>query len=497
MGVPPPSHGTVTAALQLSAIEKRFGPVHALRGADLTLAAGEVHALLGENGAGKSTLMNIAGGLLQPDAGSITLRGVVTHLHSPRAARRAGIGLVHQHFTTIPALSVAENVALAAGWSVSRPRELNARVHELARRTGLPLDPDAITETLPVGARQRLEILKALAADASILLLDEPTAVLTPAEADEVLRHIRGFARAGGAAVLITHKLDEALAAADRITVLRNGGVVHSVEALGQTAEGLAAAMIGEPVESDRPATPRPPVASDRAVVSGENVTLPREDGRGVALRIPRLEVRAGEVVGVVGVEGSGQRELLRAIAGLITPVGGSLAVAPAAFIPDDRTTEGLIAEMTVVENVALGMGAKAPWVRRGRVDWRAVRKRTAHIVARFRIRAASVDAPVAHLSGGNQQKLIVARALERAPLVIVAANPTRGLDVHAARGVWTELRRAVHADAGVVAWSSDLDEILAQADRVLVVGHGGVQEAPRGADRSAIGSMMLVKEPA
>ena len=486
----------MTAALELRAIEKRFGPVHALRGADFLLARGEVHALLGENGAGKTTLMNIAAGLLRPDAGSIEVRGMPRAFHSPRAARVLGIGVVHQHFTAIPALSVAENVALAAGWSVSGPRVLRARVVDLADRTGLALDPDADTATLPVGARQRLEILKALAADATILLLDEPTAVLTPREADELLGRLRDFAAGGGSAVLITHKLDEALAAADRITVLRNGRVVHSAPALGAPAAGLAAAMLGG--SPDR-GSPREPAAlrGDQTMILAQDLTLPREDGRGTAVRGDNLQVRAGEVVGIVGVEGSGQRELLRALAGLLRPARGTLTVArPTAFIPEDRTTEGLIPELTVAENVALGMGASAPWVRRGRMDWRAVRRRTAHLVSRFNIRAAGVDVPAATLSGGNQQKLVVGCALERAPRVVVAENPTRGLDVSAAASVWMELRRAANADAAIVAWSSDLDEILRYADRVLVVARGAIHDAPDGADRDAIGAMMLVREP-
>ncbi|HET8622784.1 MAG TPA: ATP-binding cassette domain-containing protein [Gemmatimonadales bacterium] len=486
----------MTAALELRAIEKRFGPVHALRGADFTLAAGEVHALLGENGAGKSTLMNVAGGLVKPDAGSITVRGVPHVVSSPRAARRAGIGMVHQHFTAIAALSVADNVALSAGWPVSSPRDVAARVLALADRTGLSLEPDALTGTLPVGARQRLEILKALAADATILLLDEPTAVLAPAEADEVLSRLRAFAAQGGSAVLVTHKLDEALAAADRITVLRNGRVVHSGPARGETASGLAAAMLGHAPESAAPRNPTARPVSDQVAISAEDLALEREDGRGVAVLVARLQVRVGEIVGVAGIEGSGQRELLRAVAGLIPPKRGSLSVArPVAFIPEDRTTEGLIRDMTLAENVALGMGAGAPWVRRGRIDWRTVRRRTGHLLSRFRIRASDIDAPAGSLSGGNQQKLVVARALELAPRVVVAENPTRGLDLQAAQSVWAELRRAADADAAVLAWSSDLDEILASADRLIVVARGSVREAPPRVDRSMVGAMMLAQD--
>ena len=483
----------MTAALELSGIDKRFGPVHALRGADFTLAAGEVHALLGENGAGKSTLMHIAGGLLRPDAGVVAVRGHVIALRSPRDARRAGIGLVHQHFTAIPALSVAENVALAAGWAVGRPRELAARVRELAHRVGLSLDPDARTDTLTVAARQRLEILKALAAEATILLLDEPTAVLAPSEADDVLRRLRAFTVGGAAAVLITHKLDEALAVADRVTVLRAGRVVLSGPAREQTAGALADAMVGEGTSGSTPTWVPHPSGPAKTAISCQHLSLARDDGRGLALRGAHLQVASGEVVGVAGVEGSGQRELLRAIAGFRAPVSGSLETAcPVAFIPEDRAAEGLIGELSVAENVALGLGREAPWVRAGRMDWPAARRRTAELVARYGVRTAGVTAPAASLSGGNQQKVVVARALERAPCVIVAENPTRGLDVHAARSVWAELHHAATDGVAVLVWSSDLDEIIAEAGRLVVVARGELRDPLPGADRSVIGAMML-----
>jgi simple sugar transport system ATP-binding protein len=311
-----------------------------------------------------------------------------------------------------------------------------------------------------------------------------------------VLRRLRAFASGGGSAVLVTHKLDEALAAADRITVLRNGLVVHTASASGETAAGLAAAMLGTAADAADRGQPTSSLLSDRTVISARAITLAREDGRGVALRDANVEVAAGEIVGVAGIEGSGQREMLRAIAGLGRPAAGTLTVrGPVAFIPEDRTTEGLIGELSVAENVALGMGATAPWVRRGRMDWSAVRRRAGHLISRYGIRAGGVDLPVSSLSGGNQQKLVVARALERGPRVVVAENPTRGLDVHATQSVWAELRRATTADAAVLAWSSDLDEIIAHADRILVVARGTVREAPAGADRTLIGAMMLGAE--
>jgi ABC-type uncharacterized transport system ATPase subunit len=482
----------VTAALELSAIAKRFGPVHALRGADFAVSPGEVHALLGENGAGKSTLLHIAGGLLHPDAGSVRVGGREVTLRSPRAARQAGIGLVHQHFTSIATLSVAENVALAAGWPMGRPKRLQLRVRDLSVRTGLVIDPTARAGDLPVAARQRLEVLKALAAEATILLLDEPTGALAPADADDVLRRIRAFADAGGAAVLVTHKLDEALRAADCVTVLRAGRVVLTAPAGTQSPETLAAAMIGAPT----PAGPSPQGSSPGGrptLVRCRNVHVPREDRRGAPVEIGSFEVAAGELVGVAAIEGSGQREVLRAIAGLHKASHGVLEVAePVAFVPEDRNNDALIGELSLAENVALGFGAGAPWVRPGRLDWDAVRRRTRELIAAHGVVAAGVTAAASSLSGGNQQKLVVARALARNPRVLVAENPTRGLDWHAARAIWSELARTAAAGAAILVWSSDLDEILAESTRIVVVARGELRIPADGADRNAVGALMV-----
>ena len=483
-----------TPALELRGITKRFGPVQALRGADFTLAPGEVHALLGENGAGKSTLMHIVYGLVRPDAGTIVVRGVTVAPRRPRDARRLGIGMVHQHFTAIPALTVAENVALTAGWPL-RPAPLRARVLALMKRVGLPLEPSAVAGGLTVAARQRLEILKALAADATILLLDEPTAVLAPPDAAELLRVVRDFAAGGGSVVLITHKLDEALRTADWVTALRAGRVTLSGPASAQTPQSLAEAMIGS-------AAPPPPgrrraVAERAPLVRCEMLDLSREDGRGLALRGVSLTIAAGEVLGIAAVEGSGQRELLRAIAGLVRPLRGRLDVTgPVAFVPEDRTTEGLIGELALTDNVVLGLGRAAAWVRGPRLDWGAARDRTAALIHGFGIRAPGPDVPAAALSGGNQQKLVIARAMELLPRVIVAENPTRGLDVHAAADVWQRLGAAADDGASVVVHSSDLDEVLERADRTVVVAKGMMTVAPAGAGRSEIGAMMLGAGP-
>jgi general nucleoside transport system ATP-binding protein len=484
---------TVTPVLAMRGISKRFGSVQALRGADFAVAPGELHALLGENGAGKTTLMHVAIGLLRPDAGEVAVDGVAGAVGSPRAARRLGIGMVHQHFTSIPALTVAENVALATGWPVA-PGSLRSRVQAVAERFGLPLDPDARVAGLSVALKQRLEIVKALASDARILLLDEPTAVLAPREAEELLRMVRAFTERGGAAVLITHKLDEALDTADRVTVLRLGAVAFTGAVAGQTAPSLVAAMVGTGETDDgRGQPPAQPAGDAPVLVRLEELEVPRESGYGIAVRRATLTIRAGEIVGVAAVEGNGQRELLRAVAGRLQPLRGRRDVAgPIGFIPEDRTTEGLIPSLSLVENVVLGSRRDDPWIRRGRVDWKVARARTASLVQEFGVVASGPDAPAASLSGGNQQKVVVGRELSRQPRVVVAENPTRGLDLRATEAIHARLRRAAADGAAVLIYSSDLDEVLELAARLLVATRGSISEAPSGATRAEIGELMV-----
>jgi len=498
MGLSRSSDGTlsrVPPVFELTGIQKRFGSVQALDGADFTLRPGEIHALLGENGAGKSTLMHIAYGLVRSDTGDVRVDGVVRRISSPRQARELGIGMVHQHFTSVPALTVAENIALAAGWAVV-PNQLRDRTRRLSERLGLPLDPDQRAGRLSVALKQRLEIVKALAGDARILLLDEPTAVLAPAEAEELLRVVRVFTEAGGSAVLITHKLDEVLRAAERVTVLRQGTVTYAGTVAGQTVESLTSAMIGP--ESNRssftslqPAAPR--ATAKRELIRLQSLELSRESGYGIAIRPAALVIGSGEIVGIAAVEGNGQRELLRAVAGRIVRLRGRLEVAqPVAFIPEDRTSEGLVPELDLTENVALGLGLDAPWIRRGWIRWGEGRARTADLLQEFGITASGPRARAVSLSGGNQQKLIVARELSRGPAVIVAENPTRGLDVVAASAIHARLRSAAAAGAAVLFHSSDLDEVLALAERVIVVARGVIAEVPPQASRATIGAMML-----
>jgi ABC-type uncharacterized transport system ATPase subunit len=499
MGLSRSSDGTLSRVppfLELTGIQKRFGSVQALGGADFTLHPGEIHALLGENGAGKSTLMHVAYGLVRSDAGEVKVNGVVRRIGSPRQARELGIGMVHQHFTSVPALTVAENIALAAEWAVV-PNQLRDRTRRLSEHLGLPLDPDQRAGRLSVALKQRLEIVKALAGEARILLLDEPTALLAPAEAEELLRVVRGFTGAGGSAVLITHKLDEVLRAADRVTVLRQGTVTYAGEVAGQTVESLTGAMIGpEWRRASRLTTPQagaPRAAATRELIRLQALELSRESGYGIAIRPAALVVGSGEIVGIAAVEGNGQRELLRAVAGRIVRLRGRLEVAqPVAFIPEDRTSEGLIPELDLTENVALGLGLDAPWIRRGRIRWGEARARTADLLQEFGITASGPRARAASLSGGNQQKLIVARELSRSPAVIVAENPTSGLDVVAASAIHARLRSAAAAGAAVLFHSTDLDEVLALAERVIVVARGVISEVPPQASRATIGAMML-----
>jgi simple sugar transport system ATP-binding protein len=476
--------------LELANISRSFGSVRALHGVDLLVRAGEVHAVLGENGAGKSTLMHIADGLLRPDAGTIAVDGVPLRFRSARDARRHGIGMVHQHSTAVPALSVMENIALAAGWPVT-PGPLRRRTAELTARLALHLDPLQPADELSVALKQRLEIVKALASDARILLLDEPTAVLAPAEVEELFQFVREFTRTGGAVVLITHKLDEALAAADRVTVLRHGAVTLAAPRAEVTADSLTAAMIGGALTK---APRRRSTGGGPVLVRCEALEVQGESGSG--LRRASFTIRGGELVAVAGVEGNGQRELLRGVAQLVSPHRGALEVArPVAFVPEDRTTEGLIPTLSLTENVVLGVGRIAPWIRgRGvrRVDWTEAGARTTNLLDVFDVRAEGPDATAGSLSGGNQQKLLIARALERRPRVLVAENPTRGLDLLAAAAVHAHLRAAAAGGAAVLIYSNDLDEVLELGERILVAANGVITEAPAGADRQRLGAMML-----
>lgn len=463
--------------LTLSHISKSFGTTVALDDVSFRAARGEVHALLGENGAGKSTLMAIAAGLAAPDAGTVAVEGGGTG---------RTVALVHQHFTAIPALSVGENIALAAGWR-DTGRRAEARAAAVIARLGLPLDAAARVETLSVQLRQRLEIVQALATEAPVLLLDEPTAVLAPREVEELLALVRSLAAAGRAVVLISHKLREVLAVADRITVLRRGRVVRSGPRAGETAASLSEAMIGEPQaeSAERRTALVEGIAGDR---DSHAVRVSLSDAwLAPGVRGSRFAARSSEIIGIAAIEGNGQRRLLRGIAG-IEPAEGIEVHGRVAFIPEDRTTEALIGSFSLAENWRLGAPDGIPaWI-----DRTGDRARTAAVLAQHDVRAAGPEVAVRTLSGGNQQKFVLARALEGGPAVVVAEDPTRGLDVRATAAVHARLRAAARDGACVVVHSSDLDEVLALADRLLVMHGGTVRELPRDTPRGEVGDAML-----
>jgi simple sugar transport system ATP-binding protein len=489
-------HGTATTqlppALVMHGISKRFGDVAALDAADLVVRAGTVHALLGENGAGKTTLMRIAFGLVRPDAGSIAIAGSTRPITSVASAIAAGAGMVHQHYTLVPAMTVADNVALGLG-SRHDLRAVSDRIRSIGSATGLTLDPAASVADLSVEAQQRLEIVKALARNARLLILDEPTAVLAPASAAELLRWLRVFATGERAVVLITHKLREAVSVADDVTVLRHGRTVLAVPAAGETEEALADAMLGTtPRETERGLGLRAvPADRDRASVGAvviEATGVAITDASGITkLSGVSFVVRAGEIVAIAGVEGQGQHELLRAVAGRM-PVASGTLVAPAdvGFVPEDRQRDALVLAFPLYENVAL----RGAGTRRGRISWRRIRDETRQVMAAFDVRAAGDSVPASTLSGGNQQKLVLGRELTAGPPALVVENPSRGLDIQATAAVHTRLMDARNGGCAVLFYASDVDEVLALADRVLVVAQGTVRQVTK--DRDAAGRAML-----
>lgn len=456
----------------LAGISKHFGSTVALDEVDLRLRPGRIHALLGENGAGKSTLMSVAFGLLRPDQGRVTVDGIEVAMRTPRAAIQHGIGMVQQHFSHVPAFTVAENVAMG-GRGRFDPQAAARRVRVVADAAGLALDPFARVADLPIGAQQRLEIVRALAHGARVLILDEPTAVLAPAEASDLLQWLRRFADDGGAVALVTHKVREALSVADDITVLRAGKRVVGGEAHTFTATTLARAMFPDDVPDARP--PAPNRIGAAVVVAARRVSLAATMGR-AAIREASFEFRAGDLIGVAAIEGAGHETLLRALAGLCSPAAGAMELpANVSFIPGDRRREALVLDFPLFENLALRRAVDL----HGIVPWHDVRERTRAVIREFDVRAESESAAVHTLSGGNQQRFVVGRELAAHPSLVVAEEPTRGLDLVATAAVHAHLRRVAAAGAVVVVHSSDLDELLALSDRIFVVHDGEVRELP------------------
>ncbi len=505
---------TTTAAgaherlLEIQGLSKSFGAVHANRDISMYVDAGEIVALLGENGAGKSTLVKQIFGLLTPDAGTIAIKGDIARIRDPKDAIRRGIGMVHQHFQLVPVMTVAENMIL--GHETSRKGVMldleGARrmVRELSARHKLAVDPDAEIEDLPVGTQQRVEILKALSRKVDLLILDEPTAVLTPQETDELLSVMRELAAEGTSIVFITHKLREVLDVADRVYVLRQGGVVGEVDTAGTDARQLATLMVGREVvlQIDKPeAHPGEVVLKIEDLHVRDDRHLPAVDGF-------TLDVRAGEIVGVAGVEGNGQRELVECIAGMRPPVSGVIDLAGeditkasphkthaagVGHIPEDRERHGLVSSYTLADNLVLNRFDEAPFSRSGLRDTDAIRSNAETLIAEFDIRTSGPQATAGSLSGGNKQKVVVAREMSARPRLLVAAQPTRGVDVGSIEFIHQRIVEARDAGAGVLLVSAELDEVLSLADRIAVIHAGKVvaQMAADGADRTEIGRLM------
>lgn len=457
-------------ALSLTDIHKSFGGTRALDGASCTIRRGSIHALLGENGAGKTTLMRIAFGMIAADQGQVTRRGAPVAFRSERESIAAGIGMVHQHFMLIPAFTVAENIALGGHGRLDAVAAAET-VRRIGKETGLALDPQARIADLPVGAQQRAEIVRALAHDAEVLILDEPTAVLTPTESDELYRWMRRFAEGGGAVVLITHRVREALAVADEVTVLRRGRSVLFGAAASLKEADVVAAIVGDSeLNTGSEALPSTTGAEVFALVDAE-----LRDARGRQwLKPTQLVVRAGEILGVLGVEGSGQRELLRLLAGRLTASAGEVRRPPVVgFVPEDRLHDAVIPEFSLTENTALAEAGAL----RGRLDWSAAADRAEAIIAEHDVRAGGARATMRSLSGGNQQRFVVGREQRRAPRALVAENPTRGLDVRATARVLETIRAIAVSGGAAVVYSTDIDEVLSLTRRVIVCYNGAVRE--------------------
>ncbi|MFT4135040.1 ABC transporter ATP-binding protein [Microbacterium sp.] len=497
--------------LELRGITKRFGTFVANDHIDLVVEPGEIHCLLGENGAGKSTLMNVLYGLYTAEEGTILLDDQVQNFHGPGDAMRAGIGMVHQHFMLVPVFTVAENVMLghestkAAGLldlEVAR-----ARVREISARFGFDIDPDALVEDLPVGVQQRVEIIKALSRDAQVLVFDEPTAVLTPQETDELMAIMRQLKASGSSIVFITHKLREVREVADRITVIRHGKVVGEASPKSSNVE-LASLMVGRAVDLTVHKDP-PQLREGGLVVTDLSVIDPTGQ---VMVDDISFEVRAGEILAIAGVQGNGQTELTEALLGLQPQVRGSITLggrelvgrsvrrvldAGVGFVPEDRNEDGLVGAFSIAENLMLDRAEGPPFVKGGAVQRGFLQQFATEKFAEFDVRAQGIDTPVGRMSGGNQQKVVIARELSRDLSLFVAAQPTRGVDVGSIEFIHKRIVATRDSGVPVIVVSTELDEVTALADRIMVMYRGRIVGiVPGDVARDTIGLMMAGETP-
>ncbi len=467
--------------LELHEITKQFGSVVALDKVSLNVRRGRITALLGENGAGKTTLMRIAFGMIQPDSGWISVHSTRQRLASPSDAIAAGIGMVHQQFSLVPVMTVSENVALGGRGKLSTAKVVGT-LKRIALDTGLELDPSAKVEDLGSADRQKLEIIRTLAHDAKIMILDEPTAVLTPKDVTDLFKQLRTFAASGGAVVLITHKLADARAHADDVTVLRRGKVVLSAHMSETTEDSLAEAMLGGLSRAAASTKERQTDGTGDSVASLSQVVLPDT----IARPPVNLEIKAGEILGIAALDGAA-RPLMRVLAGRLAGMSGHVTLpSRIGFVPENRKDEALIQDFSLPENLVLADAGS----HRGLLSWNSFREETREVIDGFDVRTPDIEASPSQLSGGNQQRFVLGRELRNSPPLIVLENPTQGLDLNATEFIHERLRKARNDGSAVVFYSSDLDELADLSDRVLIVSRSGVTSvAP---DREDIGRALL-----
>ena len=493
--------------IEMREITKIFGQFVANDRINLHLRRGEIHALLGENGAGKSTLMNMLAGLLEPTSGEIAVNGQVVKLDSPSKAASLGIGMVHQHFMLVEAFTVAENIIL--GSEITKNGVLDIKkaiqeIKELSEKYGLAVDPSAKVEDISVGAQQRVEILKTLYRGADILIFDEPTAVLTPAEIDELMIIMKNLVKEGKSIILITHKLDEIRAVSDRVTVIRRGKSIETVEIAGATNQDLAEMMVGRSVSfttEKNPPQPKEVILSIKDLVVNENRGIP-------AVKNLSLDVRAGEIVGIAGIDGNGQSELIQAITGLRKVKSGTINIKgkdvvglpprkitemKVSHVPEDRHRDGLVLDMTISENIALQTYYKEPLSKNGILNYTNIHNYARKLMEEFDVRAANDYVPASALSGGNQQKAIIAREVDRDPDLLIVSQPTRGLDVGAIEYIHKRLIGERDKGKAVLVVSFELDEILNLSDRIAVIHDGKIQGivTPAETNKQELGILM------